>query len=244
VQARTFAAHHVMAPHADGSSRLSIVIAGQLVESAGRRDEHATAGSLVIKPGDVVHRNRFGPAGTRMLSIALPAWLHAERKTATIDQWRWFHGGPLAIATLRLCLAARERVSSDGNVADRVIDVIATASDADGEHDRRVAPLWLARVHQQIRDRDPQARNVSSLAANAGVHPVYLARRFRRHFGCSVVDYLQANRLSAAVERMATTAEPLADVAAASGYADQSHFNRACRRGLGVAPHRCRRLLA
>jgi AraC family transcriptional regulator len=102
----------------------------------------------------------------------------------------------------------------------------------------------LRQIQQQLHDDYAEGSSLFALAAGAGVHPVYLARLFRRYFRCSVTDYVQALRLSAAVERMAVTPEALATIAAATGYADQSHLSRACQRGLGLAPRRCRLLLA
>jgi AraC-like DNA-binding protein len=55
---------------------------------------------------------------------------------------------------------------------------------------------------------------------------------------------MQALRLSSTVESMATSSDPLADIAAKNGYADQSHFSRACRDGLGLTPRQTRTLLS
>jgi AraC-like DNA-binding protein len=57
----------------------------------------------------------------------------------------------------------------------------------------RVAPGWLRRVADEVRAGCTGRCTGASLtrfAANAGVHPVYLARVFRRHFGASIGQYL------------------------------------------------------
>lgn len=233
-----------MPAHADRRSRLSIVLAGQLHERAGRTDEYAAPGSFALKPGDVVHRNVFGPRGAQTLSIELPDWLDREGPGAAIGEWRWFHGGPLALLAIRVWLAARAP-TPDGSATDRLIDLLAAAQDLAGSCERGAVPPWLSRVREQLRDETAiGGARLSRLAAEAGVHPVYLARMFRRCFGCSVTEYAQAFRLVTTLARMTTTAEPMARIAAAAGYADQSHFSRACRRGLGITPAEGRRVLA
>ncbi|HEV8693502.1 MAG TPA: AraC family transcriptional regulator [Lysobacter sp.] len=244
VHASQYAPNHIMPAHADQRSRLSIVVAGRVLESVGRHDEYATAGSLAIKPGHVVHQNRFGPEGARMLSIELPDWLITGQPAAIVDQWRWFHGGPLTVLATRLWLAARQPSDNHTGLADRLIDAIAAAGELGSPGVRGSPPGWLRQIQQQLHDDYAEGSSLFALAAGAGVHPVYLARLFRRYFRCSVTDYVQALRLSAAVERMAVTPEALATIAAATGYADQSHLSRACQRGLGLAPRRCRLLLA
>jgi AraC family transcriptional regulator len=233
----------VMPAHADQRSRLSIVIAGRLRESVGGCTEYAGAGSFAIKPGHVIHRNLFGPEGARTLSIELPDGLDATSMDI-IDQWRWLHGGPLSLLAIRLWLATRTR-AHEGDLVDRVIDLVAAVGELGRPVERRAPPRWLRQVRQHLHDATAAERgSLSTFAVEAGVHPVYLARQFRRHYRCSVSDYAQALRLTSALERMATTPEPLAAIATASGYADQSHLSRACRRSLDMTPRECRRVLA
>ncbi len=248
IRSSQYVADKVMPAHADYCTRLSIVVAGQLLESVGRRDEYANAGSVVIKPGHVIHQNRFGPDGARTLSIELPTWLVNEQPKTLVDQWHWFHGGPLSIAVHRLWLAARasahEHSELTSVLADRLIDIVAAASElGSAATGHRRPPSWLERVRQQLHDNYATGEQVITLAASAGVHPVYLARVFRRYFQCSIVDYLQALRLNAALERMAISREAFADIAAAQGYADQSHLSRVCKNRLGHTPKQCRALL-
>ncbi|HET6701301.1 MAG TPA: helix-turn-helix transcriptional regulator, partial [Gemmatimonadaceae bacterium] len=77
---------------------------------------------------------------------------------------------------------------------------------------------------------------VREIAARAGVHPVYLARRFRRFFGSSVVSYLQRGRVTRAADLIASSSLPLSTVAFEAGFADQSHLNRSFRAGTGFTP--------
>jgi AraC family transcriptional regulator len=77
---------------------------------------------------------------------------------------------------------------------------------------------------------------LGDLAAAAGVHPAHLARTFRRCYGCTVGDYVRNLRTERARQELRTSDRPLAELALALGYADQSHFATAFRRQTGMTP--------
>jgi AraC family transcriptional regulator len=59
--------------------------------------------------------------------------------------------------------------------------------------------------------------------------------------GTTVGRYIRSARASWAAEQLRSTDQPLSSIAAAAGYADQSHFIRECRRLLGASPSEFRR---
>jgi AraC-like DNA-binding protein len=70
-----------------------------------------------------------------------------------------------------------------------------------------------------------------------------LARAFRRSFGSAPHRYLVARRVTAARNLIAEGA-PLAEIAGACGFADQSHLNRHFKAHFGMTPGRYARLIA
>jgi AraC family transcriptional regulator len=97
-------------------------------------------------------------------------------------------------------------------------------------------PRWLRRVSELLRERCTDSWNLAAVAAEAGVHPGYLATSFRRHFGCTIGDFVRRQRIALACRALAEDDTPLADVALRAGFADQSHFTRAFKRELGLTP--------
>lgn len=93
----------------------------------------------------------------------------------------------------------------------------------------------LRRVRDYIHAHAERDISVAELACEAGVSRVYLSRAFEQHFGVPPHIYLNAVRLAHA-RRLLLTGAPLAAVAAAAGFADQSHFSRRFKGATGLSP--------
>jgi AraC-like DNA-binding protein len=83
----------------------------------------------------------------------------------------------------------------------------------------------------------------SQMAAAANLSTFYFSRLFRRHVGFSPEAYVLNCRLRYAAKLLALRGPDcsIADVAADSGFADQSHFGRLFRRAFGRTPQQYRR---
>lgn len=78
--------------------------------------------------------------------------------------------------------------------------------------------------------------SLEALARHSGRHRVHIARAFRRHFGCSVGEYVSSLRVNRARELLLRTRLPLARIAYRAGFADQSHMTRQMKQRLGTTP--------
>jgi AraC-like DNA-binding protein len=75
------------------------------------------------------------------------------------------------------------------------------------------------------------------LEAITGLDRYALSRHFRAAFSTSPHRFLLMRRLQRA-RRMIEASEPLAQIAIAAGFSDQSHFNRHFKKAFGVTPGR------
>ena len=107
----------------------------------------------------------------------------------------------------------------------------------------RRPPAWLRTARDLLHDRFPSPPSVAEMARAAGVHPVYLARTFREHYRMTIGEYVRKLRVEHACRQISTTGAPLAEIALAAGFCDQSHFSRTFKRVTGTTPAEYRRLL-
>lgn len=101
-------------------------------------------------------------------------------------------------------------------------------------------PLWLERVRNSLEEHFAEPYKVSEIAAQAGVHPVHLAREFRKYYGASVGEYLRRMRIEYACRELMGSNVAVTSIAFAAGFADQSHFSRTFKRLCGTTPGRYR----
>jgi AraC family transcriptional regulator len=226
-----------MPAHQHDALGVSVVLSGAVEESVGQQTRQAAVGAGVVKPAGTRHANRFGPDGARLLGIGLrgtPAALWTQ--TGALARWTWFRETATLGAALRLAGTAGPGLAPPAELAEamllRMADVSAPACRTSGG----APPRWLARVRDQLHADPARVCRISLLAQEVGVHPVYLARSFRRYYGRTVTDYLHQLRVLAAAERLAAGDGAVAAIAADAGFADHSHLCRIFRRTLGVSP--------
>ena len=100
-----------------------------------------------------------------------------------------------------------------------------------------VAVLGAGKLAREIlRENASEPPSLEALAGTVGVHPVYLARQFRRRYHCTIGEYLRQLRIEAACREISGAQIPLSVVAANAGFYDQSHFSNTFKRYTGMTP--------
>ncbi|MFL5383712.1 MAG: helix-turn-helix domain-containing protein [Longimicrobiaceae bacterium] len=226
--------------HANDRATLVAVLGGAYVETAAGRTGTHLPGTLLVRPAGEVHSNALDGRGSRCLLVELsPGRL--EACGGLFGDVRAFAGSPAAALALR---AAEELGASDA-AAPLALEALAlelVAALARQPSGRAGSPpRWLEAIRQTVHEA-PSGVTLASLAREAGYAPVYVARAFRRHFGCSVGEYLRRRRVEIARDALALSDAPLAAIALDAGFFDQSHFSRVFRRHLGLTPAAYRRL--
>jgi AraC family transcriptional regulator len=176
------------------------------------------------------------------LSISVPATVLEDfERAATLPAHAMqFEGGePLSLA-LRLASEYDHTDTDPLLVLDSLCAELLHASADVEDTAERQHPAWLRRVRERLHDECSRDLRLGALAASADVHPVHLARAFRRFFHCTPGDYLRRCRLTRAAALLAQADRPLADIAADSGFFDQAHFARRFKHAYGVSPGRYR----
>lgn len=99
----------------------------------------------------------------------------------------------------------------------------------------------LRRVTDLVGDGLSGKITLSEMAAVAGLSPYHFSRLFKASTGLSPYRYVLARRVGRARELLTRTDLSMPEVAARSGFANQSHMGRSLRRLLGTTPSALRR---
>lgn len=224
---------------------VSLLIAGHVREGVGRRETDAGPLSLVVKPAGVTHFDRIGPDGARMLQVLLDPGHQSWKYLPGLElgDWRWLHSGPGIREMIELLSVVSHTPAGCTEAArECVTDLVSVVAMGDSGPIQGEPPAWLQEVREAIEDLSGEGITVGELAALARVHPVYLARAFRRHYGVSVRHYRKHARLHRAVNAMTATGRKLARIAHGCGYSDQAHLCRDMRELTGTNPSAFRRM--
>ena len=103
------------------------------------------------------------------------------------------------------------------------------------------APATVIDTIDRIHVHWTEVPSARALAALAGVSPQYLCRAFRKATGITIQQYALLLRLDHARGLLWGTGLPIADIAARTGFADQSHLTRALTADTARTPLRLRR---
>jgi AraC family transcriptional regulator len=231
------------APHEHEIGNVSLVLSGTLEEQVGSRSENAGPLSVVVKPAGTRHADRFGVGGATLAQIRLDVELTGtmeDGKPSAAD-WRWLHDGRAARAFLRLVKRVRSADAPPPDERDSdVVELLATLHES--APGAGAAPRWLSVVRECVDETWDAPPSVRALAREVGVHPVYLAREFRRWFGSSITDRVRRHRVRAAAGLLAGSKVSISHIALAAGFTDQSHLTRVFAAELGTTPGRFRAL--
>ena len=84
---------------------------------------------------------------------------------------------------------------------------------------------------------------IDSLARRAGMSAAQFERRMRRIFQLSAGQFIMKTRIDAAAERLSEGAQPIAAIALAVGFCDQSALSRQFKQVTGLSPRQYRQLV-
>lgn len=234
-----------LAPHQHDRSWLCLVVAGCYLERIRSREQDHEVGDLLFCPAFTTHSQRIGPAGSTKI-----LW---SPSTDSLDYLR-DQGVALADAPcLRrspdlVSLGARlwRELSIDDAFAPLAahglaLELLAGFGRRLGDNARQPA-RWLVRLKQRLDDCASAGVSLNDLAAEAGRHPVHVARTFREFFGCTIGEYARRIRAEMAAGLLRSTKRPLIDIAMECGYGSASQFSRSFKAAFGVLPSAYRTL--
>jgi AraC-like DNA-binding protein len=104
-----------------------------------------------------------------------------------------------------------------------------------------LAPNVLRRIRDYVEANLERKVELADLAARANLSRCHFTHAFKQALGCTPHRYVTSRRLEKAKQLLLESSFSTAEIALATGFADQSHFSRHFRAFFGASPVAYRR---
>ena len=238
-----YAPHQRVPMHERANARFVLVLRGRLTETRGSESQTHTAHTLLYRQARERHAYRVGPGGATCLIVDMDAaWLdRAASEAPVLTRSTALTGGLVVHLAQRLHgeFGLRDEVSRLA-IESLALGILAEASRRAAATAQRDIPGWVSDARAFVDANVAERLAIATVAALVGVHPVHLARTFKRVYDTTFAAYVRTTRLEFAKQQLTRTRAPLSDIALAAGFCDQSHFSRLFKAHTGLTPHEYR----
>ncbi len=225
--------------HSHEQSCFCFLLHGLYDITCGKQILLRKAGSLTFTPTGEMHSNRIHGKKVRCFFIEMtPPWM--ER---TNGHWKFlrrvgqFDNGSMPWLAMRLY---REFQHEDDlaplAIEGLTLELLAGAARQSAHVSDNGGVSWLKKATDFLHERFREPLALVDVAKFAGVHPVSLARAFRRTHHCTVGEYVRKLRIEFACQKLSGSDEPLVEIAFSAGFSEQSHLCRTFKRLTGLTP--------
>ncbi len=232
--------------HYHENPHLTFILRGKVIEGTKQRVHHCSAGQLLFHARLEPHYNTNLENDVRCLHIDFtPGYLADidadDRKLQGIFDVR----NP---EVKLLCYKAfSEAVLSDdlssATIHSLALDILGRLLFLE-DSTKTPRPLWVSRLEELLNYQFSETISLNDLSRELGIHPVHLSRSFSRYFRCTLGEYVRSVRIERSLQHISRRQSSLTEIAAACGFADQSHFIRSFKRTIGLTPSAYRKLIA
>ncbi|HEX6188668.1 MAG TPA: AraC family transcriptional regulator [Pyrinomonadaceae bacterium] len=225
--------------HLHELTNLAFVVAGSFTEILDRRSIECDRQSVLIKPPGEAHANRYGRSGMRCLLVEItpPQLDDLHPCSGALAEVRHVRGGLLSMLGTRIYNEFRLRdETSSLAIEGLMLEALASLARQHNTRSMRGRPRWLSQVKEILHAEFHNRVSLAGVAATVGIHPVQLARAFRRSFGCTPGDYVRQLRIDFARRELSDSDKPIVEIALAAGFAHQAHFSRVFKAQTGLTP--------
>ncbi|MFN8571425.1 MAG: AraC family transcriptional regulator [Gemmatimonadaceae bacterium] len=229
--------------HTHDTAHLILHLSGGYCSSAAGAPSVSRAPAVVYNPPGTTHRDHYARTGRlvtgRFLSIGLSAslWESAADGHRLMRDAVYRCDPRTMVAAACLATALERQPPMPLELDALVLELLSRyAVPTTSSNTSRHAPSWFGRALELLHDRCTEEISIAEIARACDVHPVYLARVFRKQLGQTPGDVLRQARLQRAAALLTTSNWPLSQVAVSCGFVDQSHLTTAFRRSCTMTP--------
>ncbi len=211
---------------------ISLNLGANYLENDGFSKKVVKSGNIIVRPSFYEHQNEFRHENGICFNIEI-------NPKAPSEIHRSIQKGEFNLSNYQLFeLLAKSTSNFLDNELDCFIAELLLGKVANQNANR--IPAWYFRVLSKVKDDYHTEISLSNIAKSVGLHPNYLARKFKTIHGATLGEFIRQTRLENACLKMFSNTK-LTQVALASGFYDQSHFSKAFRTSFSMMPKEFRR---
>lgn len=223
--------------HSHENANLACVIQGSFAQRMGGKNFECYPHDILLEPAGESHATFYQRAGAHCLAIEVQPQLLNYFLPKGLDKIQHIQKAQ------KFDLVSR--IYREINIADEVskmsvesliLELLAYLTRHKNKGNESRSPRWLMKAKDFIHANFADQITLSSIAETIDIHPTHFTRVFRKHFHCSVGDYIRRLRLEYVSEQLIQTEETLAKIAHAAGFYDQSHCTNAFKKHTGLTP--------
>ena len=225
--------------HSHEQAVFCIALKGRCAEIYGSEVREYQPLTVQFLPPNETHSLEISSLEVRAFSVEVaPQWLdRTSEYSLSLDKSVHSRGGLLS--RLLMTLYKEFHQMDDASplaVEGLALEMLAEVSRRQIKVSDCKPPRWLAEALDLLRERFSERLTVAQIATSVGIHPVHLARGFRRFLRCSIGEYIRHLRIEHACHELCTSDISLAAIASGAGFSDQSHFSRTFKRFMEMTP--------
>lgn len=207
-------------PHRHGQDIFGTLVRGYSADWEG--------GSSVYLPAGDKHFDVIGPSGCQLITIEF------QPRTIEIDNpnQRRQTASPDLFQMARALQRALIRNSCTDVFVRSIVHEFLASDFVQGASTKRSRATWLRHANEYIEEHFRTRPSLETIANAIGVHPVHLAREYRRRYKVTVAQTVRRRVVSEALSLIIKEHMPASVVAGHYGYT-ASHFSQLLQREAG-----------
>jgi AraC-like DNA-binding protein len=239
---------HTFERHSHETYSIGVTASGVQTFHCGGTLHASLRGDVILFNPDEPHDGQRGTQegfGYSMLYVSRQVVDECRDKEAGLDMAAYFSRPVVRDAAMGHALTraiaaagqAQESLRAEALTRDVLVRLLQRYGErrSNGDETKSTGIARMLRIRDYLRSHFDQDITVDALAREAGLSRVHLTRAFAQQFGVPPHIYLNAVRLERAQTGM-LAGQSLAEIAAACGFADQSHFSRRFKGSVGLSP--------
>lgn len=232
------ASAHTLPWHSHEHTNIAFVVSGCFIESIGNQPQECGPCGVIIRPAGEAHFNQYSVETKCLIIEVRRRRLEMFRQISdALNSAYYLRDEALSALALRMYKEFRLMDSASSLAIEALIlEILAHLTRQNATTLPSTEPRWLPEARDLIHENFSEQISLSDIAEMVGVHPAHLARMFRKHYQCTVGDYVRQLRLDHAVEELSDPEKSLVEIALAAGFYDQSHFTHVFKLSLGITP--------